>query len=336
MSKKEKEPMSDKSKRSIRVALFVISAIVIFYLGANFLKGIDTFSKKTYYYTILNETGGLNVGSAVTLNGYPIGKITEMYIVNEIPFQLCVKLFIKEDVKIPMDSKIAILRDLMSSTVLGLELGNASVYAQSNDTLSSYSPPYLLDGLTSILNKVDLTMTTIDSIALSLKNVMVQEQGADNLAVSLNNLKEMTTEAKALVAVNRPKLDAMISGLTVFSKTLKESSPKLNEIVSNFDQIADTLAKAEVAAVINNANNTVENINSLVRKINAGEGDLGQLLNNDTLYRNLEMTTHNLNALMVDIKENPGRYVTIRVFGGKTKEERQAEKAAKRAAKENN
>jgi len=336
MNKKEKEALSDKSKSSIRVAIFVIAAIVVFYLGANFLKGIDTFSKKTYYYTVSDKTTGLNIGSVVGINGYPIGKITNISMMSDNPFRICIEFFIKENIKIPIDSRVEITENLLSSTTLALFLGEAHTYAKTKDTLQfSNVSSSMFDDIGSILLKLNTALASIDTIAFSLKNVLVQDKGSQSIAKSLSHLENIMAEAEHLMGANRTKIDKMVTDLTGFSKTLNENSPRLSAIMKNFDQISDSLAKTDIAAVIKNANKTIEDINGIIYKINTGEGDIGQLLNNDTLYRNLEMATHNLNTLVKDIKENPGRYVTIRVFGGKTKEERQVTKEAKKAAKEN-
>jgi phospholipid/cholesterol/gamma-HCH transport system substrate-binding protein len=336
MNKKEKETLNDKSKKSIRVALFVIAAIVVFYLGANFLKGIDTFSKKTYYYAVSDKTAGLNVGSIVVINGYPVGKITGISMISDNPFKICMEFFIKENIKIPTDSRVEITENLLSSTVLSLFLGNAHTYAKTKDTLQYLSTSTsMFDDISSILLKLNTTLVSLDTIAFSLKDVLVHEKGSQNIALSLSHLENIMAEADLLVGANRVKIDRMISNLAEFSKTLNENSPRLQVIIENFDKISDSLAKADLAAVVKNVNKAIEDINSIVYKINSGKGDVGQLLNNDTLYRNLEMTTHNLNVLMKDIKENPGRYVTIRVFGGKTKEERKTVKEKKTTTKEN-
>ena len=336
MNKKEKETLNDKSKKSIRVALFVIAAIVVFYLGANFLKGIDTFSKKTYYYTVSDKTAGLNVGSLVVVNGYPVGKITNISMISDNPFKVCMEFFIKEKVNIPTDSRVEITGNPLSSTVLSLVLGNALTYKTAKDTLPYLSTSAsMFDDIGAILLKVNTALTSLDTIALSLKNVLVHENGSQDIAMSLSHLRNIMTEADRLVGANRVKIDKMIANLTEFSKTLNENSPRLHSIMENFDQISDSLAKADLAAVIKNVNKTMEDIHTIVNKINSGQGDIGQLLNNDTLYRNLESTTYNLNALMKDIKENPKRYVTIRVFGGKTKEERKAAKEKEKAVKGN-
>ena len=57
----------------------------------------------------------------------------------------------------------------------------------------------------------------------------------------------------------------------------------------------------------------------LLSRLNAGEGSVGQFLANDTLYRNLENSSRQLNLLLEDVRLNPERYVHISVFGRKEK-----------------
>ena len=115
---------------------------------------------------------------------------------------------------------------------------------------------------------------------------------------------------------------AMMTDMEKFGNTLKEISPELTEIVANIDQISDSLAKADIAATILNANRTIEEVKGVVTKINRGDGNLGKLANDENLYKNLEATTDNLNKLLIDLKTNPKRYVHFSLFGKKDKEKK--------------
>ena len=97
----------------------------------------------------------------------------------------------------------------------------------------------------------------------------------------------------------------------------------MDEIVANIDQISDSLAKADIAATILNANRTIEEVKEVVSKINRGDGNLGKLANDENLYKNLEATTDNLNKLLIDLKTNPKRYVHFSLFGKKDKEKKE-------------
>lgn len=329
-----KPPRSDKSKKSIKVAAFIIAAIIIFYLGANFLKGIDTFGKRTYYYAVFDEIGGLTPGSAVNVKGYTIGKVTEIFLLKDDPFQICIEMLIGEEIDVPKDSKIEVTsKDILGGTIVNLLIGNSSQMAKSKDTLASMITPAMLDGVGDLLTKVDNTLASLDTIAAAFKDAMYHNGGIENIEKVILNIETITEDFKEIVADNQIKINQLVTNLNDFGKSLKEATPQLNNIMANLDQLSDSLAKAEVVAVVSNVNKTIDELNLLFSKLNRGDGDVGQLLNNDAVYKNITAATDNLNALIKDVKENPGRYVTIRVFGGKTKEERQAAKAAKKENK---
>ena len=74
--------------------------------------------------------------------------------------------------------------------------------------------------------------------------------------------------------------------------------------------------------MIENLNGVAENLNTILTQLKEGEGTMGKLLYDDSLYVNLNRTAEDLDKLMVDLRENPGRYVQVSVFGKKDKSEK--------------
>ncbi len=333
---KDKDTKSHKTTnvRAIKVAVFVIAAILIFYLGANFLRGIDTFGRKVYYYTMLENTGGLTVDNIVYVNGYRIGKVTRMDLVSDQPVKVCAEVLINQKIRIPDDSQFEITsKDILGGNIINVVMGSSPNPAKSRDTLKSFIAPSMMGGLGDLVGKLNNTLTSIDTIASSLKDVIHNEGGAQNLQFTLAHIENATASLNQILEDNQGKVNSLITNLSAFGNTLKEASPYITNLVNNFDQIADSLVKADVAAIVTNTNKTIAEIDGIMRKINTGKGDIGQLINSDTIYRNLEASTQNLNLLIKDIKENPGRYVTISLFNRKSKEERQAAKEEKKSIK---
>ena len=315
-----KKILSKNNKQKVKVALMCIAAIIIFYAGANFLKGSELFSNKTYYYAVFENSNRMQVGNPVYVNGYKIGKVTQMHLQPDTAIKICVEILVTEDLSIPKDSQFEVAsKDLLGGTVINLIMGVSSQYAKSGDTLSCYIASQLTDGIEDMKSKLNNILCSVDTIGISLKDVLANEGGAESLKATLNNIELVTAHLNSILGGNKDKIGKLVTELEVFGKTLEEASPKLSNIVDNFDKIADSVAKADVARVIVNANETIENLNLLVEKINKGEGDIGQLVNNDSLYRNLEATTANLNNLILDLKNNPNRYVHFSLFGKKDK-----------------
>ena len=85
-------------------------------------------------------------------------------------------------------------------------------------------------------------------------------------------------------------------------------------IIQNFETVSDSLSKADIPGTFIRANNSLDKLDMILAKINAGEGSLGMLLHNDTLYLEIEKSASELNKLLEDIRLNPKKYVTFRVF----------------------
>jgi phospholipid/cholesterol/gamma-HCH transport system substrate-binding protein len=83
--------------------------------------------------------------------------------------------------------------------------------------------------------------------------------------------------------------------------------------------MTDSLAKAQLKEAINNADKSMKELNVLLAGINQGQGTLGKLAKNDTLYYNLNRSTEDLDKLLKDLRYNPERYIHFSVFGRKDK-----------------
>ena len=98
------------------------------------------------------------------------------------------------------------------------------------------------------------------------------------------------------------------------SDNLRKNNDKITHIINNLSDVSDSLAKARIPATIAQVNKAVSDLDAILVKINKGEGSVGQLINNQQLYQEVEKAARDLNLLLEDIKANPGRYVKVSVF----------------------
>jgi len=311
---------SERNAKSIKVAIFCIAAILILYFGSNFLKGIDSFSKKEFYYSVYENSGGLYSGAVVYLQGYPVGKVTKVKLINHDPVQILAEYVLNEKIKLPIDSRFDVTsRDLLGGIIVRLDLGADTHFANPGDTLACGIIPQLTDGIEAMKDQIINILASVDTIAVSLKDVLTHQNGAEKLAQTLKNIESMTASLDRIIAENKTNFGKIVAEIASFSKTLNDISPELKNVVANFDRIADTIAKTNIAEVIVNANNTILEVEELVRKISSGDGDIAKLLNEEELYVKLGKTLQSLDELIVDIRNNPKRYINVTVFGKKEK-----------------
>ncbi|MCL2434951.1 MAG: MlaD family protein [Lentimicrobiaceae bacterium] len=319
MEEKSKPPKhSERNAKSIKVAVFCILAILILYFGANFLKGIDTFSKKEFYYSVYENSGGLHTGAVIYLQGFPIGKVTKVKLISNNPVRIMAEYLINDKIQIPVDSRFEVTsKDMLGGIIVRLELGTATEFVRPGDTITSIVAPQMLEGIEPMKDQIANILSSVDTIAVVLKDLLYSQNGGEKLAQTLSHIESVTASLDQIVTDNKEKFGKIVNEITKFSETLTEISPELRRIVTNFDQIADSIAKANVAEVIVNANSTVLQLEEVVRKMHEGDGNVAKLLNEDDLYTKLGNTLQSLDDLLVDIKQNPKKYINVTIFGGK-------------------
>jgi phospholipid/cholesterol/gamma-HCH transport system substrate-binding protein len=99
---------------------------------------------------------------------------------------------------------------------------------------------------------------------------------------------------------------------------VKDNDEKLNSVLSNFDAISSDLATitgdlkiVKLSNTVKNLDNTLSTANRLITSIENSDGTLGKLLNDASLYNNLEAATKEMELLLMDIKLHPARYRRI-------------------------
>lgn len=325
MESSKKSTTSQKDLKGIKVALFFIAAVLIFYFGATFLKGINIFGKKNYYYAVFDDVGALHESTNVNLNGYQIGKVTNISLLSSNPIKICAEILVTEKLDIPKDSYFEVAqKDVLGGMIVNLKLGDSREFAQSGDTLACGLAGGMLDGIGDLVAQLKSVAASIDTIGMNVKTAFLpydSANGGEMIKNTLANLQNSTKILSNILAQNDNKVNNIFSQLDKLSKTLGEATPKIDAIVANVDNITDSLAQSNIRTLINNAQNTVNNANVIISDIENGKGTVGQLMQNDSLYKNINKTIESINLLVNDLKANPAKYVNVTVFGKKEKKQ---------------
>jgi phospholipid/cholesterol/gamma-HCH transport system substrate-binding protein len=136
---------------------------------------------------------------------------------------------------------------------------------------------------------------------------------------SILKFEHTVTEFDLLVTNERSKLGRIFSNVESITENLKNNNEKLSHVFANIDQITDDVAKSNVKQTMEDLQKSAAGLKLIVEKTERGEGSIGKLVNNDSLYSNLNRSSENLSKLLEDMKANPKRYVHFSVFGKKDK-----------------
>jgi phospholipid/cholesterol/gamma-HCH transport system substrate-binding protein len=321
--------------REIKIGLVVISSIAILVLGANFLKGDgNPFAPKNIYFAKYNNISGLTENNNIQVNGLNVGKIRSIELLPpnaNNTSEILVSFVINNPiVKIPIGSEARIVSlDLLGTKVITLNLSDSLDFYQIGDTIFGGIEDDLEKQVTAQLaplkDKTDELLGSIDS-AVTIVQTILNRDARENLSASFISIKKaiQTFETVALrldtmVADEQVRLSSILINIESITGNVKRSNEDITDILANFESISDTLAKANLAQTVMTANSALTEVADVFSKVNAGEGTLGMLVQNDTLYHHVEEAAKDLDLLLWDIKAHPERYVHVSVLGKKRK-----------------
>lgn len=314
-----------KLTREFKIGLIVTAALALLYWGVNFLKGEDIFNNDRVFYAVYEDVAGLQKSNPVKINGLNVGRVRDMFFADQGGSLVVVEMLLSNDIAIPENSSAKISSsDLLGSKEVELRLGTSSLMAESGDTLMSEVEVSIKEEvnrqIAPIKNKAEELMSSIDTVLTMLQGIF-STSNANNLsksvqhiANSFENIERTTGSLDTLVTGQRSRVEDILYNIESISGNLRENEDQINNIVENFSAVSDSIAKINFAQTMYNLNQTMENLNSITDKIDQGEGSMGMLVNNDSLYIELEKTSRDLNLLLEDIRNNPKKYVRFSVF----------------------
>lgn len=318
-----------KISKEFKIGLVVVCAIAAFIWGVSFLKGSNLFTEKYYLYAIYPKIDNLIPANPVQINGYKIGQINKISLIDRHgKKEVLVKFLLSEDISIPLNSIArAVSADLLGTKAVEIVMGDSTVLANNGDTLRAETEQGLKESFNkqiaplqakaeNLIGSIDSAMTLFNMV-LNTKTRANIDQTFESVRKAILSLEQTAYKVDDLVASEKPKMSSILNNLSGITQNLNKNEQKITNALTNFSNLSDSLSKARLSSAVNNADNTLRELNSLMAKINQGQGTLGKLAKNDSLYNNLNKSAEDLDKLLKDLKENPKRYVHFSIFGRK-------------------
>lgn len=322
--------MHFKLSREFKIGVTFIVTIAAFYWGVNFLKGVDIFSSARKIYAVYPKVSGLMRSNPITINGLNVGKVSKISFINDTSRFLIVEMSITHNVPISKNSVAQIYSsDLLGSKAVEILLGNSKELVKDGDTLRSGAKASLEDEVSRqvlpLKMKAEALMGSFDTL-LTVFNQVMNEQTRDNLIKSFASIRntikhlEVTTSTIDTIVTNQKgRMSEIIVNIESITRNIKNNNQQITSAINNVSKMTDTLAAANLSKTLSTTQRALQNFEQITDKINKGKGSLGMLVNNDSLYNQLEGSSRNLNLLLQDLKAHPSKYVRVSVFGRKDK-----------------
>lgn len=314
--------------KEVKVGLFVTIALVMLYFGFNYLKGIDFLSSNNKYYAIYDNVDQLAVSNPVLVNGYAVGRVSNVRIVQGKENKVLVELEIDAEI-ILGDSATAILNsDFLGSKSILLNIGNKLKPINPGDTILSEAARGIFDVFTEtaepVANNVQTTLRKLNTV---LDNLASNSARLDTLFMKLAYTPGLVN--RTLITTDE-KMKELSSSFKTTSDNLAIVLSDLRPVIGNFKTFSDSLKQIELNMTVEKTQQTLDNLNSTLAKLNSGDNTVSKLMTDDSLYVNLNRLLLNLDTLAVHFDSNPKHFLAPL---GKNK--KRIDKDRKKAAEEN-
>ncbi len=317
-----------KINNETKVGIITVLSVTILILGYNYLKGREIFTNTIDIYAEYGQINGISESNPVLYNGFAVGKVTDLELTER--GTIIATLTLKPGLQIP-DNTIAkiVSQDLLGAKAVVLQFGDSRTFIEEGDTLRTDTEMSLAESVNSevlpVKQKAEKLLSTMDSILVSIQYILNPnfrsniDQSFASIKRSIETLEVTATRVDSMVKYQAARFKVISSNIESISSNLKNNNQKITDILSNIDQISDSLTRINFVSTIDRANKALEDIAIITEKINTGQGTLGMLVNDDKLYHNLNQSSRDLDRLLVDLRLNPKRYVNVSVFGGRSK-----------------
>jgi phospholipid/cholesterol/gamma-HCH transport system substrate-binding protein len=309
-----------RRRDNLAVGVFAVAAILaLFAAGIWLARG--GFSTGYPLYTHFAWGQNLKTGQAVRLAGVSIGYVDEVTLAEG---KLDVKLSITEKkFRVPKGSTatvqpVGIFGDVEVALAPPMPLPTESY--QAGDTIPPGVSPI---GMSAILARVDTIGVSVQKLTTALHTQFVEAGGLRDMQRALARLVTLQIEIQR-VATNQDR------NLTLTMETLRTSANRMTMLAdSTSHRMLSLIDSAAVDSTMKGIRASSENLskmtatldstarvlNSIMGKIDRGEGSLGKVLNDPTLALQVQGLVSQLDSLVVDFKRNPQRYVSFSIFG---------------------
>ena len=264
------------------------------------------FQPSSYFYAKFENVNGLTKSSPVFADGVRVGIVRDIYYDYAKPGNVIVEVELDTELRIPKGSTAELVSELMGGVRMNILLANnpREKYAVG-DTIPGTLNNGMMEKVATMMPQVEKMLPKLDSILASL-NVILADPA---IPATLHNVQDLT----ASMAVTSRQLQ------TLMKDDIPQLTGKLNTIGDNFALISNNLKEIDYAAAMQKVDATLNNVKMITDKLNQKDNTVGLLLNDPSLYNNLNATTANAASLLEDLKSHPKRYVHFSLFGKKDK-----------------
>ena len=248
-----------------------------------------------HYEVLFTNVKGITISSPVYVEGFKVGLVRDIVYDYDTTNKILVDISLEDEMRINKGSYISIVNSFLGGAELHIHLNKyVNEFLKPGDQIEGRMTEEMMQSLQeNILPSVEAMLPKLDSILGGIQTLVNHPA----LSQSLSHIENTTSNLNQLLANDVPGI-----------------VDNLKTITDNFSTVSAELKDLNLAATVNSVNATLDNLKLTTDKLNATDNSIGLLLNDRALYDNLNSTTENASKLLLDLRENPKRYVHFSVF----------------------
>lgn len=293
----------------LKVGVAFVVATIIFIIGVRYFEDIPIFSGTDQYYSVFNNANGLIAGNPVRVNGVKIGSVEEVALDREHS-GVRVVFKIDEGVRMPEGTTAQVSGiSALGSVFLSIALGNGDTLIEPGERVpaaSSMGLGDLMDRAPALVNNVDTLLVNANATLEEAQTLLESPQS--DVRRALTSIQGAANSLDRLLRAERANLSSALRGVqeatTSISTFTETNQDSLAAAIQNINQ-----ALVRLDRNLASLETTTATLNGIMLKVDRGEGTLGMLVNDPSLYQHMDSTMLTLNGLLLDVKRNPKRYL---------------------------
>jgi phospholipid/cholesterol/gamma-HCH transport system substrate-binding protein len=295
------------SKKEVVIGMCVFAALFMLFIGIDFLKGINVFKAANYYYVEYTNVAGLQVSAPISVNGFKVGQVRDINYEYDNPGHIKVELSLDRELKLPKGTQAVIEQDILGTATVVLHMAEGTDFYTVGSMIEGNTASGLMDNVSqNLMPTVGAIMPKVDSLLTSLNQLVANPA----LAASVSRLDGITNNLEQTMR----QLNATTRSMSPVMTNVKGITDNVSDMSADLSAITAQLRQAKIDSTMNNLNVLSENLKELSAQLNDPNSSLGMITHDSALYDNLNNCAASLDSLLIDVKRNPKRYISIKLL----------------------
>ncbi len=299
----------------VKIGITGVVTVLVIIWGINFLKGRNIFSSNYILIASYDQVDGLEPSAKVMMNGFKIGTVERIIFDTEavVPFTLYME--IDKNYRIRTESIAEIYNaDLLGSKAVKIIQSEEQSFLEEGDTLKSRLADdmvaSLLSEISPLINHINAAVQTLDSVGVALSHILNDPA----LGSMIGNIEKATGSLDRQLSENGD-LAKSFENIKTITESIGSQNESIKNTMKHLEGITTRLDNGNLDSMISQLNNVGAHLAGITSTMKEGEGTIGKLIYEDSLYQQIGQLITDLDSLVTDLNKNPKKYVNFSLIG---------------------